>query len=70
MMWKNYQWVAQSSHARNNTCITKREDLTESIGVVSAKCLSKVKLDLLRNSRMLEFRWIMRTYFLRVFGFL
>ena len=35
------------SHARNNTCKTKREDLTESTGMVLAKYPPKVKLELL-----------------------
>ena len=33
--------------ARNNTCKTKRKDLTENTGVVSAKYPLKVKLELL-----------------------
>ena len=36
-----------ASHAQNNTCKMKRKDLTESIGVVSAKYSPKVKLELL-----------------------
>ena len=43
---KNHQWATKSSHARNNTCIIKREDLTESTGVVSAKYPPKIKLEL------------------------
>ena len=35
-----------ASHARNNTCKTKREDLTESTGMVLAKYPPKVKLEL------------------------
>ena len=38
-----------ASRARNNTCTIKREDLTESIGVVSAKHPPKVKLELLNT---------------------
>ena len=44
---KNHQWATQSLHARNNTCIIKREDLIESTGMVSAKYPPKVKLELL-----------------------
>ena len=47
MMPKNHQWATQSLHVQNNTCTTKRDDLTESIGVMSAKYPSKVKLELL-----------------------
>ena len=36
-----------ASRARNNTYTTKREDLTENTGVVSAKYPPKVKLELL-----------------------
>jgi len=36
-----------ASHARNNTCKTKREDLIESTGVVPTKYPLKVKLELL-----------------------
>ena len=43
---KNHQWATQSSYARNNTCTIKREDLTESADVVSAKYPPKVKLEL------------------------
>ena len=38
-----------ASRVRNNTCITKREDLIESIGVVPAKYPPKVKLELLNT---------------------
>ena len=37
MMPKNHQLATQSLHARNNTCITKKKDLTENTGVVPAK---------------------------------
>ena len=37
MMPKNHQLATQSLHARNNTCITKKKDLTENTGVVLAK---------------------------------
>ena len=46
MMLKNHQWATQSLRAHNNTCTTKREDLTESTGVVPAKYPLKVKLEL------------------------
>ena len=36
-----------ASRVRNNTCKTKRKDLTKSIGVVPAKYPPKVKLELL-----------------------
>ena len=46
MSCKNHQWATQSKYVRNNTCIVKREDLTESTGVVSTKYPLKVKLEL------------------------
>ena len=46
MMLKSHHWVTQSSHTRNDICTEKKGDLTESTGVVPAKYLSKVKLEL------------------------
>ena len=47
------------------------KDLTESTGVVPAKDPSKVKLEESSNNvRDMSFREIVRTFFLRVFGFL
>ena len=40
------------------------------VGVVLAKYPPKVKLESFHNSRVPELGLIMRTYFLRVFGFL
>ena len=49
MWWcrKNHQWATQSSHARNNTCTIKREDLAKSTDVMLAKYPPKVKLEFL-----------------------
>ena len=48
-----------------------KKDLTESTGVVPAKDPSKVKLEESSNNvRDMSFREIVRTFFLRVFGFL
>ena len=44
---KSHQWATRYSHTRNSTCTIKREDLTESTGVVPAKYSPKVKLELL-----------------------
>ena len=44
---KNHQWTTQSLHARNDTYTIKRENLTESTGLVPAKYPLKVKLELL-----------------------
>ena len=43
---KYHQWATRSSHARNDTYTTKREDLTESTGVVPVEYSSKVMLEL------------------------
>ena len=43
---KYHQWATWSSHARNDVCTAKREDLNESTGVVPAKYPPKVKLEL------------------------
>ena len=67
---ENHQWATQSLHACNNTCTTKRENLIENIGVVPAKYPSKAKLESFRNSKVPELESIMRTCFLKVFGFL
>ena len=49
----------------------KEEDLIESTSVVSAKDPLKVKSEESSNNvREYEFREIVRTFFLRVFGFL
>ena len=49
----------------------KKEDLTESTSVVLAKDPLKVKSEESSNNvREYEFREIVRTFFLRVFGFL
>ena len=48
----------------------QKKRLTESTGVVPVKYLPKVKLESFRNFRLLTLRSIMRTYFLKVFGFL
>ena len=45
-MPKNHQWATQSLYTQNDTYTIKREDLTKSIGVVSAKYPQKVKLEL------------------------
>ena len=70
MMPKNHQLATQSLHARNNTFITKRKNLTKNTSVVPAKYSSKVKLEYFRNSKVLDLESIMRTCFLRIFGFL
>ena len=70
MMLKNHQWATQFLYARNNTRTTKKEDLIENTGVVPAKYPPKVKLEFFRNSKVPELGSIMRTCFLRVFGFL
>jgi len=43
---KYHQWVTRSLHACNDICKEKREDLTESNGVVPAEYPPKVKLEL------------------------
>ena len=58
MFWKQY--------LRN----TKKEDLTESIGVVPAKYPPKSQVRTSHNFRVSELGWIMRTFFLRTIGFL
>ena len=43
---KYHQWATRSSHARNDICTAKREDLTENTGVMSAEYSPKVKSEL------------------------
>ena len=48
MMLENQQWATWQTHDHNNTYTTqKREDLTESTGVMPAEYPPKVKLELL-----------------------
>ena len=48
MMLENQQWATRQTRDHNDTCTTqKREDLTESTGVVPAEYPPKVKLELL-----------------------
>ena len=44
---KNHQWATWFSHAWNNTCTIKKEDLAKSTDVVPVKYPPKVKLELL-----------------------
>jgi len=58
-----------ASRARNNTCITKREDLTKSNGVVPAKYPPKVKLELFTTLECQSWGELCVSYFAKVLGF-
>ena len=63
--------VSHTVFARsNNTCITKREDLTENTGVVLAKYPPKVKLKLFSQLQSARESKLCVPWFTRVFGFL
>ena len=58
-----------ASRAQNNTCKTKREDLTESTGVVPAKYSLKVKSELLTTLECQSWGELCVPSFMRVLGF-